>query len=141
MPAVAKIFVSIPRFTGGRLFEGRARPPAVVWVPALLVAVLLLVAPVYLALRTVGAGEDAIDLIFRTRTLWVVVRTVALMVAVMLGCLIISAPLAWLTVRTDLPWRGFWRVATMLPLALPSYIVGFTIAIGLGPRGIVQGWL
>ena len=29
----------------------------------------------------------------------------------------------------------------MLPLALPSYIVGFAIAVGLGPRGILQGWL
>ncbi len=141
MPAVAKLLVDIPRFTSGHLFEGTARPPAIVWVPALLVAALLLVSPVYLALRTVGAGEDAIDLIFRTRTLWVVGRTVALMVAVMLGCIVIAAPLAWLTVRTDLPWRGFWRVATMLPLALPSYIVGFAIAVGLGPRGILQGWL
>ena len=133
MSAVARLLVDIPRFTWGYLFEGAARPPAIVWVPALLVAALLLVSPVYLALRTVGAGEDAFDLIFRTRTLWVVARTVALMVAVMLGCIVIAAPLAWLTVRTDLPWRGFWRVATMLPLALPSYIVGFAIAVGLGP--------
>jgi len=59
----------------------------------------------------------------------------------MLGCIVIAAPLAWLTVRTDLPARGFWRVVTMLPLALPSYIVGFAIAVGLGPRGIPQGWL
>ena len=141
MSAVARLLVDIPRFTWGYLFDGTARPPAIVWVPALLVAALLLVSPVYLALRTVGAGEDAFDLIFRTRTLWVVARTVALMVAVMLGCIVIAAPLAWLTVRTDLPWRGFWRVATMLPLALPSYIVGFAIAVGLGPRGILQGWL
>ena len=109
--------------------------------PGLVIAVLLLTAPVYLALRTLGAGSEAIDLIFRPRTLWVVWRTVALMAAVMLGCIAIAAPLAWLTVRTDLPARGFWRVVTMLPLALPSYIVGFAIAVGLGPRGILQGWL
>ena len=141
MSAVAKLVVSVPRLTGNRLFEGTVRPPSVLWVPALVVAALLLIAPVYLALRTVGAGWDAIDLIFRPRTLWVIGRTVALMATVMLGCILISAPLAWLTVRTDLPGRGFWRVATMLPLALPSYIVGFTIAVGLGPRGILQGWL
>ena len=141
MSAVGKLVVSVPRFTSNRLFEGAARPPAVVWAPALVVAALLLVAPIYLALRTMGAGGDAIDLIFRTRTLWVVGRTVALMTTVMVGCILVAAPLAWLTVRTDLPWRGFWRVATMLPLALPSYIVGFAIAVGLGPRGILQGWL
>ena len=123
------------------LFVGATRPPAVIWVPALVIAALLLIAPVYLAIRTVGAGPDAAELIFRTRTLWVVLRTLSLMAAVMVGCIVIAVPLAWLSVRTDLPWRGFWRVATMLPLALPSYIVGFAIAIGLGPRGILQGWL
>ena len=126
---------------GDRLFEGVARPPAVAWAPALLIAALLLVAPVYLALRALGAGPEAADLIFRVSTLTVALRTVALMGAVMVGCVVIAAPLAWLTVRTDLPFRGFWRVATLLPLALPSYIVGFAIAVGLGPRGILQGWL
>ena len=132
---------SIPRSPLGWLFEGTARPSAVVWVPALAIAALLLVSPVYLVIRTLGAGPDAADLIFRTRTLWVVWRTVALMATVMVGCIVIAAPLAWITVRTDLPARGFWRVVSMLPLALPSYIVGFAIAVGLGPRGILQGWL
>ena len=141
MTPVARLIASIPRSLLGWLFEGTARPPSVVWLPALVIAALLLTAPVYLLLRTLGAGSEAIDLIFRTRTLEVVARTVALMAAVMVGCIVIAAPLAWLTVRSDLPARGFWRVATMLPLALPSYIVGFTIAVGLGPRGILQGWL
>ena len=141
MYSVARLVGSIPHAGRGWLFEGTARPPGVVWVPALLIAALLLIAPVYLSLRTLGAGPEAIDLIFRARTLAVVARTVALMAAVMLGCIVIAAPLAWLTVRSDLPGRGFWRVATMLPLALPSYIVAFTIAVGLGPRGILQGWL
>ena len=141
MTSVAKLVAAIPRSQWGWLFEGVARPPAVIWVPALVIAALLLTAPFYLVLRTLGAGSEAIDLIFRARTLEVVARTVALMAAVMLGCIAIAAPLAWLTVRTDLPARGFWRVVTMLPLALPSYIVGFAIAVGLGPRGILQGWL
>ncbi|MYC32809.1 MAG: iron ABC transporter permease [Chloroflexi bacterium] len=141
MTSVAKLVASISRSPSGWLFEGVARPSAVIWLPALIIAALLLTAPVYLALRTLGAGSEAIDLIFRARTVEVIARTVALMAAVMLGCIAIAAPLAWLTVRTDLPARGFWRVVTMLPLALPSYIVGFAIAVGLGPRGILQGWL
>ena len=129
--------------TARLLFDGALprRPPAVVWLPALLVAALLLTAPVYLVARTLGAGPEAAALILRPRTLEIALRTIALMAAVMTGCVIIAAPLAWLTVRTDLPGRPFWRVATMLPLALPSYIVGFAVAIGLGPRGILQGWL
>ena len=130
-----------PRSVISHLFVDAARPPAVIWLPALVIAALLLISPVYLAIRTVGAGPDAAELIFRTRTFWVVLRTLSLMAAVMVGCIVIAVPLAWLSVRTDLPWRGFWRVATMLPLALPSYIVGFAIAIGLGPRGILQDWL
>ena len=141
MTSAAKLVTSIPRLPSAWLFEGTARPPAVVWVPALAIALLLLTAPAYLTLRTLGAGSEAADLIFRPRTMWVVCRTVALMATVMLGCIAIAAPLAWLTVRTDLPARGFWRVLTMLPLALPSYIVGFAIAVGLGPRGALQGWL
>ena len=141
MFSIADLGRALPRSPWGWLFEGATRPPAVVWVPALLIAVLLLTGPAYLTLRTLGAGPEAIGLIFRPRTVEVIVRTVALMAAVMIGCIAIAAPLAWLTVRTDLPGRGFWRVATMLPLALPSYIVAFTIAVGLGPRGILQGWL
>ena len=141
MTSVAKLVTSIPRSPMAWLFEGTGRPPAVVWMPALVIAALLLTAPVYLALRALGAGQEAVDLIFRARTLEVVARTVALMAGAMLGCMVIAAPLAWLTVRTDLPARAFWRVVTMLPLALPSYIVGFAIAVGLGPRGILQGWL
>lgn len=141
MSPVAALTASIPRTLLERLFEGLARPPAIVWAPALLVAAMLLAAPVYLIIRTLGAGPEAADLIFRTRTIWVVLRTVALMATVMVGCIVIATPLAWLTVRTDLPARAFWRVVTMLPLALPSYIVGFAIAIGLGPRGTLQGWL
>ena len=141
MFSIADLGRSVPRPPLGWLFEGTTRPPAVVWVPALLIAALLLTGPAYLTLRTLGAGPEAIDLILRPRTVEVIVRTVALMAAVMIGCIAIAAPLAWLTVRTDLPGRRFWRVATMLPLALPSYIVGFAIAVGLGPRGILQGWL
>ena len=141
MLSVARLAASTRRSLLARLFEGVARPPPIVWIPALVVAVALLTAPVYLTIRTLGAGPEAVDLILRTRTLWVVLRTVALMATVMVGCVVIATPLAWLTVRTDLPARAFWRVATMLPLALPSYIVGFAIAIGLGPRGTLQGWL
>lgn len=141
MTPVAKLVSSFPRLPTAWLFEGTARPPTVVWVPALVIAILLLTSPAYLILRTIGAGSEAVDLIFRATTLGVVWRTVALMAGVMIGCIIIAAPLAWLTVRSDLPARGFWRVITMLPLALPSYIVGFIIVEGLGPRGILQGWL
>lgn len=141
MSAIAKIAVLAPRLRFVRLFDGTGRPPALIWLPALLVGALLLIAPAYLAVRTVGAGPEAAELILRARTLWIILRTLALMAAVMVGCVVIAVPLAWLSVRTDLPGRRIWRVVTMLPLALPSYIVGFAVIAGLGPRGILQGGL
>ena len=145
MPSVAKIAAVAPRLRWtrlfARLFDGTGRPPALVWLPALLIGALLLIAPVYLTVRTAGAGPEAAELIFRVRTLEIILRTLALMAAVMVGCVVLAVPLAWLSVRTDLPGRRIWRVVTMLPLALPSYIVGFAVIAGLGPRGILQGWL
>lgn len=55
--------------------------------------------------------------------------------------ILISLPYAWLIQRTDLPGRRFWSVASVLPLAIPSYVGGYTIIAALGPRGMVQGWL
>lgn len=54
---------------------------------------------------------------------------------------LISLPYAWLVQRTDLPGRRFWGIVGVLPLAIPSYVGGYTIIAALGPRGMVQGWL
>jgi iron(III) transport system permease protein len=50
-------------------------------------------------------------------------------------------PLAWLTTRTDLPMRRTIVVITALPLAIPTYVGGYTFVSALGPRGLVQDWL
>ena len=47
----------------------------------------------------------------------------------------------WLTTRTDLPGRRVWAVLTAIPLALPSYVVGFAFIAFFGPRGALQGLL
>ena len=141
MSSVVKLVGSIPRSPSEWLFEGLARPPTVVWVPAAIVAALLLTAPVYLALRTLGAGPDAVDLIFRAHPLGGCPYRGSY------GCrhggLYRHSHPAGLAHRAYRPsWSGFLaRRRHAAPGATPSYIVGFTIAVGLGPRGILQGWL
>lgn len=126
------------RFLLHRLLAGAPGwPPFVVWGPALLVGAALLLSPTYLLIRTVGAGTEAWDLLFRIRILAILARTILLVVSVTGVCVVLSVPLAWLTVRTDLPARRVWAVAIALPLVIPSYVAGFIVVVALGPRGML----
>lgn len=113
-------------------------PPASLWFPALLVALLVLLPVFYLIVRTLGAGGEIESLLFRRRTLDILTRTLLLVFGVTGLSLAIALPLAWLTTRTDLPFRRIWMVLTAVPLVLPSYVAGFIVIAALGPRGMLQ---
>ncbi|MEE8373359.1 MAG: iron ABC transporter permease [Dehalococcoidia bacterium] len=106
--------------------------------PAVLIAVVVSLPLAYLLLRSLGAGGETWDLLFRSRTLDILGRTVVLVIAVTVVSVAISLPLAWLINRTDLPFRRVWLVLTMLPLVIPSYVAGLVIVTALGPRGMLQ---
>ncbi len=125
----------LPRLTQGR------RPPAAVLIPAVLVALVLVLSPAYLSIRTLGAGPEIWDLLARPSVLFILLRTLALVFSVTAGCILLALPLAWLTVRTDLPFRRFWNVTLLLPLVLPSYVGGLVAISTLGGGGIIQEWL
>ena len=96
----------------------------------------------YLVVRGSQAGLAGMaEVITDRRTMELLGRTVMLAAAVTVASVVIAVPLAWLTVRTDLPWRGFWSVASALPLVIPSYVAGFAFVAFFGPRGQVQRWL
>ena len=116
-------------------------PPFIVLAPAIAVTLLLLVSPVYLAARTLGSGDDVLDLLLRLRMLEILGRTLLLMASVTLACIVIGVPLAWLVARTDLPGRRFFSVALLLPLVIPSYVGGLVAVAALGSRGMLQGFL
>lgn len=113
-------------------------PPLILSLPAVLVGIGMLMPLVYLGVRALNAGESIWLLLLRDRTLQVFLRTILLAGTTTFASVIIAVPLAWLTVRTDLPLRRFWTVATVLPLVIPTYIGGFTLAAALGPRGMLQ---
>ncbi|MBI2872955.1 MAG: iron ABC transporter permease [Chloroflexi bacterium] len=137
--------VSVDRATPRARRVGRAAtvplPPALVWVPAAMVAAAMLLPLAYLLVRTLGAGGEALDLLLRGRTLAVLVRTVLLALAVTGASAVVAVPLAWLTVRTDLPLRRVWSVLTVLPMVIPSYVWGFILVAAFGPRGMLQQML
>ena len=125
--------------------EGRCQkapgPPAFIWLPAVAVAAVMLLPPVYLLVRTLDAGGDAWGLLFNARTLAVLMRSMLLVVLVTAVCAVIGVSLAWLTVRTDLPYRRLFTVLTALPLVIPSYVFALLVVVALGPKGMIQGWL
>ena len=120
----------------GRSRRG-ASPPMAVLIPAVLVGLAMLLPLVYLLIRSVGASDEAWQLLFRSRTAYTLGRTVLLVVTVTASSLAIAIPLAWLTVRTDLPLRRMWSVLTALPLVIPSFVGGFLFVSALGPRGLL----
>lgn len=124
--------------TGG----GRARPPLVVWLPALVVSLALLLPPVYLGIRALDDGfAEFFEVVADAETLLVLLRSVALAAFVAVATICIAVPVAWLTVRTDLPFRKTWATLAALPLVIPSYVGGFVLISALGPRGMLQGSL
>ena len=132
----------------GQYFKGMLRrvgvtpgPPPFLWGPALVIGGLLLLAPVYLMVRSLGAGVEFWDGFLRVRTLEILLRTLLLVATVTAASIALAVPLAWLTARTDLPLARMWGVLTALPLVIPSYVAGFIMVVALGPRGMLQGWL
>lgn len=115
-------------------------PPVLTAIAVLVVAAALLPL-VYLVLRGLAASPAAWAQFLQLRTLVIFANSVVLAAAVTLASIALALPLAFLTTVTDLPGRRFWRVATVLPLVIPSYVGGFAILAMFGPRGMLQGWL
>ena len=118
-----------------------AAPPAWLVVAGVVVACLALVPLAYLLVLTTSAGEEAVELVLRERTLGVLVRTVALAATVTMASIAIGVPMAWLTTRSDLPGRRWWTVLGVLPLVVPSYVGGYAVVAAFGPRGALQALL
>lgn len=119
-----------------------SHPPIFLLIMAAMVTAGALLPVTYLLIRASEAGAVKVfNILARTRTIEVFFNSIGLAVAVTLTTMGIGLLLAWLTVRTDLPGRKIWAVATVLPLALPSYVGAFTLIAALGPRGMVQNWL
>ena len=120
----------------------RRRSPGVIWVPAALVALAMLLPLAYLVLRSLEDGwSGVVEVVSDGETFAVLGRSVLLAVVVTGVSVAVSVTMAWLTERTDLPGRRAWAVLVALPLVVPSYVGGFVLVSALGPRGMLQGAL
>jgi iron(III) transport system permease protein len=113
------------------------RPPSALVIPAGIVVALLQLPLVYLAIRALGGG-DAWEVLWRARTLELVVSTGLLVLGVTAASVVLGVALAWLVTRTDLPGRRVWGVAAALPLVIPSYVAALVLLGAFGPRGLAQ---
>lgn len=123
------------------LWDAGRRPPLTLVAIGLAVAALALVPLIYLVVRAAGAEAQALAFVLRPRTLQVLVNTVALAIVVGGATTIVGVPMAILTARTNLPGRRAWTVASIVPLAVPSYVTGFAFVAAFGPRSALQGLL
>ncbi|MGH8897700.1 MAG: ABC transporter permease [Egibacteraceae bacterium] len=125
-----------------RLQAGRRqRAPAWLWVPAAVIAAAMLLPVVYLVVRAVGVGGQAVTELADPGTLRVLWNSVQLAAIVTGTSILLAVPLAWLTVRTDLPGRAVWAVLCAMPLVIPSYVGAFAYVAAFGPRGLLQALL
>lgn len=86
---------------------------------------------VYLVARAFEAdAAQLMDIVFRQRTLNLLLNTLALTGSVLFVTTLIALPLAWLVVRSDLAHKKFHSIMGVLPLAVPGYVMAYAL-IGL----------
>lgn len=111
---------------------------ATLYVSAALFAILVLIVPLYLVVRTGTAWQSSLETLARPATLRVIGNTIVLTGSVTIASTCLAVPLAWLTTRSDLPGRKIWSVLHALPLVMPSYIYAFLFLSFLSPKGLAQ---
>ena len=120
----------------------RAAMHPIVWIPAVGVALAMLLPAVYLVIAASDLSPARIGgILTDPETLRLAGRTVLLGGTVTAASLLLGVPLAWLTVRSDLPARRFFAIATALPLVIPTYVGAFTLVGALARGGLVEDWL
>lgn len=94
---------------------------------ALVATAVVLIPLFYLVVSVLEYGWDAwAGRVFTERVGELAMRSVLLAAVVGAGCLVIGVGLAVLVTRTDLPFRRPIAVLAALPLAVPSYVAGFS---------------
>jgi len=144
----------IPRWLRDRLPHGRAlsaarqRPPFQFWsapalprVFAIVIAFLVLLPILSVASNLLLAPSPTIAHLWETILPEVLLNTAALAVIVGAGCILIGTTTAWLVAMFDFPGARILQWLLILPLAMPSYIVGYAYSDFLAFAGPVQTML
>lgn len=118
------------------------RTHPLVWVPAVVVALAMLLPAAYLVTAAAGLEpERIVAIVLDANTARLAGRTLLLAGSVTLASLLVGVPVAWLTTRSDLPARRFFALATALPLVIPTYVGAFTLVAAFARGGLIEEWL
>jgi iron(III) transport system permease protein len=94
----------------------------------------------YLVGRAVEGSADAAGLILRTHNLVLLGNTLALAFTVVAGSIAIALPLAWLSTCSDLRGRLAVTVLSVIPLAMPGYVVAYGLLSLGSTNGPFEAW-
>ncbi len=82
----------------------------------------------YLVVRSLGADAGEVGrVVFRWQSVVQLSNTLLLCAGVVVVTTVTALPAAWLTSRTDLPMKRFFAIALVLPLAIPGYLMAYTL--------------
>lgn len=129
--------VAAPQRVSSRLRDRLGRSA---WTWTTVIVAALVVAPVaMLTFSVLRPNTDEWRHQWATRLPGEIVNTLVLLLGVGIGTVIIGAGLAWLVSAYEFPGRRMLGWMLILPLAMPSYILGFLTLSIIGYTGPVQG--
>lgn len=117
----------------------RSRFSAALLLPMVIV-VLILIPLGLLALRLLNLDWALWRSLWETVLPVMLWNTAALVLAVGVGTFLIGTAFAWLTSAYDFPLRWLLERALMLPLAVPTFVMGFIFMATFDFAGPVQTW-
>ena len=104
---------------------------------AIIFSIILSLPVIYLFLKITFGFNLFVDFIFNYKILKIALNSILLVFLVVFLATAIALPLAFLNVRTNLPFAKYLLSISVLPIALPSYVMATTQIELWGPRGIV----
>ena len=98
----------------------------IIYISSLILAFFLILPLLYLLVKTTFEFNLFFDFIFNTKILKLSFNTVSLILLVVIFSILISLPLAFLNVRSNMPFAKYLTSISVLPIALPSYVMATT---------------
>jgi iron(III) transport system permease protein len=105
------------------------------------VAALVILPVALIASEALTPSTDVWRRLWKTGLSEMLTSTAALLVLVSIGTLAIGVSMAWLVSAYRFPGRSVFRVALVLPLAMPGYILGYVFMTTFSFAGPVQSTL
>ena len=117
------------------------RPRLDGWPVAAAVVALLVATPLLVVISSLAAPRfDVWRHLWETQLTELIWNTVRLMLGVGAGVFALGTGLAWLVTRYRFPGRAMFEWLLILPLAMPSYVIGFVFLAVFDYTGPVQTW-